>query len=119
MSCKRGGLGLTGGMADVGSLIDCLKGIHEGKASLKILDIYDEQRRQKYYTVTDVVSSTNLKRLFLPGDQALVVDVGLQRIYQASQDTATAKALFEVRKKHDPQRAHCRGFQKKDQCLIG
>lgn len=83
-------------MADVGSLMDCLQGIHQGLASLDILDKYDQIRRQKYYTVTDVVSSTNLKRLFLKPDEALVLDPGFRKIEEASRDPVTAKALFQV-----------------------
>ena len=83
-------------MADIGCLVDCLHAIHQGFASMSILDRYDEQRRQKYYTVTDTVSTSNLKRLFLPGDDALMLDIDLQRIEQASRDPATAKAYFEV-----------------------
>lgn len=83
-------------MADVGSLIDCLRGIHGGLASMHILDLYDQKRREKYYTVTDPVSTVNLKRLFLPGDDALMLDPGLQRIKEAMRDPITAKVLFEV-----------------------
>lgn len=64
---------------------------------MSILDKYDQQRRQKYHTVTDVVSTTNLKRLFLPGEDALLLDPGLQRFEQTSRDLAMAKELFEVR----------------------
>lgn len=84
-------------MADIGCLVDCLQAIHEGLASTSILDMYDQQRRQKYHTVTDVVSTTNLKRLFLPGEDALLLDPGLRRIEQTSRDLAMAKELFEVR----------------------
>ena len=59
----RGGLGLTGGMADVGGLVDCLYGIYDGKAGLEILDDYDRIRREIYWTITDPVSTTNLARV--------------------------------------------------------
>ncbi|KAE9371701.1 FAD/NAD(P)-binding domain-containing protein [Stipitochalara longipes BDJ] len=58
-----GGLGLTGGLVDVGNLYDCLVGIHLGKASSEILDKYDSVRRQKYHEIIDVVSSQNLRLL--------------------------------------------------------
>ena len=58
-----GGLGLTGGIADVGSLVDCLVGIHKGLASDSILDHYDRERRDIYDKVTNPVSTENLKRL--------------------------------------------------------
>ena len=58
-----GGLGLTSGIADAGSLIDCLYGIHDGKADLNILDRYDEDRRRVYKTQTSPISTGNLERM--------------------------------------------------------
>lgn len=59
-----GGLGLTGGIVDVGGLYDCLAGIFEGKADASILDKYSEVRREKYQTITDPISQDNIRRLF-------------------------------------------------------
>jgi 2-polyprenyl-6-methoxyphenol hydroxylase-like FAD-dependent oxidoreductase len=60
-----GGLGLTGGIADVGSLFDSLAGIHAGRADAdEILDKYDEVRRHIYHTVIDPNSQENMRRLF-------------------------------------------------------
>ncbi|KAF2176415.1 FAD/NAD(P)-binding domain-containing protein [Zopfia rhizophila CBS 207.26] len=59
-----GGLGLTGGICDIGSLHDCLTAICKGKADDSILDIYDEVRRQKYRELIDPISSDNIRRLF-------------------------------------------------------
>ena len=59
-----GGMGLTGGIADVGSLCDCLVGIHNGKADDSILDKYDEVRRRIWHDVIDPISSDNMTRLF-------------------------------------------------------
>lgn len=58
-----GGLGLTGGLADIDSLFDCLIGIHEGKVQDSILDKYDQVRREMWYKFIDPVSSDNLRRL--------------------------------------------------------
>ncbi|KAI8725669.1 FAD-binding-3 domain-containing protein [Fusarium sp. LHS14.1] len=63
-----GGLGLTGGIVDVGGLYDCLRGMYENKADATILDKYNEVRRQKWLDVIDVVSSSNLRRLFETDD---------------------------------------------------
>lgn len=60
----RGGLGLTGGISDVGGLVDCLYGIYDGKASLDILDEYDRIRREVYKTITDPTSTRNLERIW-------------------------------------------------------
>jgi 2-polyprenyl-6-methoxyphenol hydroxylase-like FAD-dependent oxidoreductase len=58
-----GGLGLTGGIVDVGGLSDCLYGIWSGKADQDILDIYDRVRREKYSNMVDPMSSENLRRM--------------------------------------------------------
>ena len=58
-----GGMGLTGGFADVGGLYDCLYGIYSGQADESILDLYDKKRREKYLNVIDPISSGNLRRL--------------------------------------------------------
>ncbi|KAH0342000.1 FAD/NAD(P)-binding domain-containing protein, partial [Aureobasidium melanogenum] len=63
---NSGGLGLTGGIADVGSLSDCLAGIHKGLANDSILDRYSIVRREKYQEIIDPVSSTNLLRMSRP-----------------------------------------------------
>ncbi|KAK3314364.1 hypothetical protein B0H66DRAFT_523868 [Apodospora peruviana] len=59
-----GGLGLTGGIADVGSLYDCFVGIHIGRADQTILDVYDEQRRRIWHDIINPNSSENMRRLF-------------------------------------------------------
>ncbi|CAG8909739.1 unnamed protein product [Penicillium egyptiacum] len=59
-----GGLGLTGGIVDVGGLSDCLFGIWNEQAKPDILDIYDQVRRQKYSEMIDPMSSGNLRRMF-------------------------------------------------------
>ncbi len=62
--CPSGGLGLTGGIADVGSLYDSLVGIHTGQADDSILDVYDEVRRRIWRDIINPVSSENMTRLF-------------------------------------------------------
>ncbi|OBT71371.1 hypothetical protein VF21_09433 [Pseudogymnoascus sp. 05NY08] len=59
-----GGLGLTGGIVDVGGLYDCLLGIYEGKAGKEILNTYSDVRRAKYNDIVDPISSENLVRVF-------------------------------------------------------
>jgi 2-polyprenyl-6-methoxyphenol hydroxylase-like FAD-dependent oxidoreductase len=70
-----GGLGLTGGLVDVGGLAECLAGISMGVAGDEILDKYDVVRRELYQTVINVVSSDNFLRVSAtdPG-KALVED---------------------------------------------
>lgn len=88
-------MGLTGGIADVGSLYDCLVGIHTGQADDSILDKYDEVRRKIWYDIIDPVSSANIRRLFYQDpDEALEKDPFLKMLKQAETD-AEAKAKLQ------------------------
>lgn len=53
---QSGGMGLTGGLVDVGDLFDSLKGIHDGQATSDILEKYDHFRRDKYRQFINPVS---------------------------------------------------------------
>lgn len=57
-------MGLTGGIADVGSLYESLVGIHTGQADDSILNVYDEVRRRIWHEVIDPISTENMRRLF-------------------------------------------------------
>ncbi|KAF2279769.1 FAD/NAD(P)-binding domain-containing protein [Westerdykella ornata] len=59
-----GGLGLTGGFADVGSLYDCLVGIHEDELDEDILDKYSEIRMKLWREMIDPMSRANFHRLW-------------------------------------------------------
>lgn len=59
-----GGLGLTGGIADVGSLYDSLLGIHTGRADDEILARYSEERIRIWHEIINPRSQENMKRLF-------------------------------------------------------
>jgi hypothetical protein len=64
---------------DIGGLYDCLAGIYEGKADPSILDIYSDVRREKYQTIVDPISQSNIRRLFdQDPDKALETDEFLQ-----------------------------------------
>ncbi|KAK3346061.1 hypothetical protein B0T25DRAFT_571222 [Lasiosphaeria hispida] len=72
-----GGLGLTGGIADVGTLYDSLVGIHTGKTDADfILDKYDEVRRKIWNEVINPNSQENMRRLFnyADADEAIEKD---------------------------------------------
>ncbi|KIW86768.1 uncharacterized protein Z519_12554 [Cladophialophora bantiana CBS 173.52] len=92
-----GGLGLTTGVADVGSLIDCLCGIHNGAASLNILEKYSEIRRQIFLNNTDVISTTNFKRIMQDAEEIAERDPFFQLLAQAKTDPHIAASLA----KHD------------------
>lgn len=59
-----GGLGLTGGFADVGSLYDCLIGIHMDELDEDILDKYSEIRIKIWREMIDPMSRSNFHRLW-------------------------------------------------------
>ncbi|KAL1979734.1 hypothetical protein VTN96DRAFT_5256 [Rasamsonia emersonii] len=89
-----GGLGLTGGIADVGSLFDCLLGIHKGLADDSILDKYAEIRRKIYFEIINPMSRENFRRLWdQDPDKAGETDPYFQICHKAEKDPALAKEL--------------------------
>jgi len=89
-----GGLGLTGGIADVGSLFDCLDGIHKGLASDSILDKYADIRRKIWEEVTNPSSRENFKRLHdQDADTAGQNDPLFQLCHKAETDKNLAREL--------------------------
>ena len=89
-----GGMGLTGGFADVGGLYDCLYGIYSGQADENILDKYDEMRREKYLSVIDPISSGNLTRLWDPS--VIEDDAFIKAVRRAETDKGFAREMQEV-----------------------
>lgn len=78
---SSGGMGLTGGIADIGSLYESLVGIHTGVADDFILDKYDEIRRQIWHEIINPISSANIRRLIdLDPDTAVEQDPVLQML---------------------------------------
>ncbi|KAF2157051.1 FAD/NAD(P)-binding domain-containing protein [Myriangium duriaei CBS 260.36] len=64
LCCPYGAMGLNGGIADVGSLSDCLQAFHEGKTDDSIFDVYSTVRRDKWKTIIDPQSQGMLRFLF-------------------------------------------------------
>lgn len=92
-----GGLGLTGGIADLGSLFDCLNGIHQGLADDDILDRYAEIRRKIYFDVIDPLSRENFRRLWAQDpDKAKDNDEFFKVLTKAEKDQELAKGLTSV-----------------------
>lgn len=91
-----GGMGLTGGFADVGGLFDCFYGLYTGRADDSILDRYDSIRREKYWNVIDPVSSGNLERLWRSSPEEIENDEFFQAIKKAEGDREFAKEMAEV-----------------------
>ncbi len=87
-----GGMGLTGGIVDIGGLYDCLVGIYDGLADDSILDKYSEIRSQKYNDIINPISSDNIVRLFgQDADTALENDDFLKMLKRGETDLEFAK----------------------------
>ena len=92
-----GGMGLTGGIVDVGGLADCLVGIETGQADESILDKYDEVRRHIYKTLIDTISSGNFIRVSSDTAEAEAKDEMIQMIKKGNEDPEVKKEMDAVR----------------------
>ncbi|KAF2462456.1 hypothetical protein BDY21DRAFT_412758 [Lineolata rhizophorae] len=89
-----GGMGLTGGIADVGGLYECLLGIATGQADPSILEKYDEIRREIYNNMIDPISTGNFKRLWEKDpDETAKTDEFFAMVRKASEDKELAKQM--------------------------
>lgn len=81
---------------DVGGLYDCLYGIWSGQATDDILEVYNTVRREKYTTIIDPVSSSNLERMFRT-DPDRVLESGNDEFFnmclRAEKDVEFAKEM--------------------------
>jgi hypothetical protein len=92
-----GGLGLTGGIADVGSLFDSLVGIHKGLADETILDKYSEIRKRIWAEIIDPISRENFRRLYdQDPTKAREYDEFFQLCVKGETDEETAKSIVLV-----------------------
>ncbi|KXH32327.1 FAD binding domain-containing protein [Colletotrichum simmondsii] len=93
LGLHSGGMGLTGGIVDVGDLFDCLAGIHDGRADDDILDKYDHYRREKFNQFTNPVSEANLKRMASDPDEVEANDPGIVAMREADKTDEAAVAF--------------------------
>lgn len=94
---KSGGLGLTGGIADAGSLFDALMGIHLGLSDDSILDKYSEVRRKTWSDVIDPASRENFRRLHeQEANNARENDEFFRLCVKAEEDEGLARELAMV-----------------------
>lgn len=90
-------MGLTGGIADVGSLYDALVGMHQGLADSSILDKYDEVRRKIWHEVINPISTENLRRLFTQDPEtAGEKDPFFKMVKHAEQDEGLSQKMKHV-----------------------
>lgn len=92
-----GGLGLTGGLVDVGGLAECLEGMEKGVADDTILDKYDEIRRKMWHEIINPVSSDNFLRVSATDPEtATVKDEFLKMVDEATRDQKIRDELDQV-----------------------
>ncbi|KAL4934784.1 hypothetical protein BDV06DRAFT_229454 [Aspergillus oleicola] len=102
-----GGLGLTGGIADVGSLYDSLLGIHLDKATPAILDKYAKVRKAIWTEVIDPMSRENFARLHQDAETARENDPFFRLCAQAETDS---KLSVEIALGYEKLRVDMRQF---------
>jgi 2-polyprenyl-6-methoxyphenol hydroxylase-like FAD-dependent oxidoreductase len=90
-----GGLGLTGGFADVGSLYDCFTGIHQDELDDSILDKYSEIRIKIWRDMIDPMSRENFHRLWDP-EYKDKRDEFFKMCEKASDDPVWGKSVAEA-----------------------
>ena len=76
--------------------MDCLIGIHNGKASLDILDHYDKIRRDIYENIVNVTSTENLQRIRQDADNAAESDEFFLRIAGAENNSKVVEGFVQV-----------------------
>ncbi|KAI9931779.1 hypothetical protein ASPWEDRAFT_169379 [Aspergillus wentii DTO 134E9] len=90
-----GGLGLTGGIVDVGHLFDALMEIHQGTAGDSILDEYSDARKKIWAEIIDPMSRENFRRLHdQDPDKARENDEFFKLCIQAETDKKLARDLM-------------------------
>ena len=92
-----GGLGLTGGFADVMGLADCLEGYATGQADENILDKYDEVRRAVFHDYIDPSSTANYLRISALGtEDAIGKDPFIAMCVAAKRDPKVKEQMEKV-----------------------
>ncbi|TKA62055.1 hypothetical protein B0A55_12487, partial [Friedmanniomyces simplex] len=85
---------LTGGIVDVGALLQCFEGMHNGVADDSILDKYCEVQRRMWHDIINPVSTANIRRLHLQDpDKALEDDEILQLVRKSETDLDLSREL--------------------------
>jgi len=90
-----GGMGLTGGFADVGSLYDCFTGIHLDELDDSILDKYSEIRIKIWREMIDPMSRENFHRLWDPEHEEKRKEF-FKMCERASDDPVWGKSVAET-----------------------
>lgn len=87
---------MTGGLSDIGSLVDCFYGMLDGQTDEKILDKWDEVRRKIYKEYIDPLSTANMLRLFKDPAEVKANDPFFRMMDEAAKDPKLAEELRMV-----------------------
>ncbi|KAK5172092.1 uncharacterized protein LTR77_003730 [Saxophila tyrrhenica] len=90
-----GGMGLTGGIADIAGLFQCLEGMYKGEADQEILTTWSDVQRQKYRDIINPISTGNIRRLFdQDPEKVMEQDEFLITLKKAETDPELTKQLL-------------------------
>ena len=85
---------MTGGLADIGGLFQCLEGMHAGLADSTILDKWSEVQIKKWHDIINPISSGNIKRLFdQDPEKAMENDDFLKALKRAETDVELSRQM--------------------------
>lgn len=88
------GMGLTGGLADIGGLFQRLEGMHAGLADPSILTTWSDVQVKKWHEIINPISSGNIKRLFdQDPEKALENDDFLKMLKKAETDVELSRQM--------------------------
>lgn len=87
---------MTGGLSDIGSLVDCFYGMLDGLTDDSILDKWDEVRRKIYKEYIDPVSTANLLRVWKDPDEVKATDPFFKLLDEAAKDPKLVKEFRMV-----------------------
>lgn len=88
-------MGLTGGIADVGSLYDCLMAMQDGHTDDSILDKYSEVRIKIWKEMIDPISRKNFQLIWDPNAEEQRKEF-YAMTKRAQEDPEFARALANV-----------------------
>lgn len=91
-----GGMGLTGGIADIAGLFQCLEGILNGQTDDEILTTWSDVQRKKWADIINPISSSNIRRLFdQDPEKAMEDDEFLKMLKKAESDPVLAQEIHQ------------------------
>jgi len=89
-------MGLTGGIADIAGLVQCLEGMYKGDTDDSIFTTWSDVQRQKYHDIINPISSGNIRRLFDQDlEKVMETDEFLKMLKRAESDPELAQQIHK------------------------